>query len=100
MTPFTEPNWLETLVSVYSLARTDANYRALCLSSPLAAIAQVSDIEMPPGLKVQFFDTRGDVVYPFLLPPVAPTDPTDTADTASALVRWATLCTWPTYPPT
>ena len=93
MSEFNELNWKEALVSVYERAATDPVFRALCLSNAIAAIQEVSEIELPATLKVQFFDTRQDYVYSFLLPPVRSTDATTNAN---QLITWATLCTDPT----
>ena len=93
MSEFNELNWREALASVYSRAITDTDFRSLCLSNPIAAIQEVSEIELPSFLKVQFFENRQDFVYSFLLPPAqAP----GTAVDFNQLVRWAALCTDPT----
>lgn len=92
MSAFTELNWKIVLADIYSKSTHDLAFRALCLADPLAAIKQISDIDVPAGLKLQFFDNRVDYLYTFLLPPVA--DPQNTGDaSAQQLIRWSTLCT-------
>lgn len=92
MSEFNEYNWKIALTDLYQKSVQDPAFRALCLTDPLAAIKQVSDIEVPAGIKVQFFDNRADYIYTFLLPPVA--DPQNPGGaSAQEMIRWATLCT-------
>jgi hypothetical protein len=54
-------------------AVVDPEFRALALSNPAAAIAQVSDIPLPAGFKIQFVDNAGynlTVVLPDPVPSV------------------------------
>ena len=93
MSEFNELNWKNALVSVYERAMTDTVFRQLCLTNAISAILEVSDIELPAGLNVQFFDTRQDYLYTFLLPPA---QSANASTNANQLITWATLCTDPT----
>lgn len=90
MSEFNEYNWKIALTKVYYRSITDPAFRNLCLSDPRAAIAQVSDIELPEA-NLQFFDKRSDFTYAFLLPPV-PTGQTG-EDSVQDIIDWSTLCT-------
>ncbi len=91
MSEFNEYNWKMALTKVYSRSIIDSEYRALCLSDPRAAVAQVSNIELPADAKLKFFDKRSDFVYAFLLPPV-PAGQAE-AEPMQRLIEWSTLCT-------
>ena len=87
-----EYKWKMALISLYQKSVQDPTFRSLCLSDPVAAIAQVSDIEVPASIKLQFFDKREDYVHTFLLPPVSDAR-SESADPTQAMIQWATLCT-------
>ena len=91
MSEFNEYNWKIALTKVYVRSTTDPEYRSLCLSDPYAAVAQVSDIKLPAGINLRFYDKRSDFVYAFLLPPV-PLG-TEGVTPMQELVEWSTLCT-------
>lgn len=91
MSEFNERNWLDALSRLYERATTNSEFRSLCLADPVAAVAQVSDIELPPSLKLRFFDNRQDFLYAFLLPPA--TTNLSAEDQKDQLIRWATFCT-------
>ena len=93
MSEFNELNWKQALVSVYERAMTDPIFRQLCLTNAISAIQEVSDIELPAGLNVQFYNSPAEYVYTFLLPPPQAADATTNAN---QLITWATLCTDPT----
>ena len=93
MSEFNHLNWKEALASVYARAAIDATFRSLCSSDPIAAIEEVSDIELPSFLEVQLFENRKDFIYSFLLPPA---QATGTPVDVNHLVRWAALCSDPT----
>lgn len=95
MSDFTELNWKNALTDLYQKSIEDADFRDLCLSDPRAAIAEVSDIEVPPELKLQFVDDRAEFVYFFLLPPV-PAASAPSEQKVRDMIRWATICTDPT----
>lgn len=91
MSEFTEYNWKIALGKVYRRSIIDPEYRSLCQSDPYAAVAQVSDIELPPGVNLRFFDKRSEFVYAFLLPPTK--SGADSETTIDELIDWNTLCT-------
>ena len=91
MSEFNEYNWKIALTKVYLRSIQDPEYRNLCLSDPYAAVAQVSDIELPPGQNLQFFGSRSDYVYAFLLPPVPGGQ--QGLEQMQNLIDWSTLCT-------
>ena len=91
MSAFTEYNWKIALNKVFRRSMSDPEYRSLCLADPYAAVAQVSDIELPPSANLRFYDKRAEYVYAFLLPPTKSGDDSET--TADELVEWNTLCT-------
>jgi len=41
---------------IFKLSQTDAEFRALCLSSPLEAIRQVTGKSPPPDFRIRFVD--------------------------------------------
>ena len=92
MSDFTELNWKNALTALYQKSVEDAAFRNLCLTDPFAAIKEVSDIEIPDGLKIQFIENRNEYVYPFLLPPV-PREGAEGSEQVQEMIRWATLCT-------
>ena len=92
MADVSEYKWKMALTSLFQKSVQDPAFRSLCLSDPVAAIAQVSDIEVPPTIKLQFFDKREDYVHAFLLPPVSGSQ-TQSADPMQDMIQWATLCT-------
>ena len=92
MSEFNEKNWAEARTKVFERAVVDPTFRNLCLTDPVAAVGEVSDIELPTELKLQFFDTREDYIYAFLLPPAAGAD-ASVEDTRDLLIRWNTYCT-------
>ena len=92
MSEFNSYNWQEALISVFERAVRDPDYRSLCVSDPVAAVKEVSDIELPPDFKVTFVDTREEYVYSYLLPPPGPTNITRDDET-NQLLRWSVLCT-------
>ena len=47
------------LAEVMKRASTDPEYRALSLSDPVAAVAQVNPRPLPPGFKLRFVDNAG-----------------------------------------
>lgn len=91
MSEFNEATWKAALIKVYERSLQDLDYRALCVSDPMAALAEVSDIELPPNTKIQFFAERADYIYTFLLPPLP--DKQGDATTQAQLIQWATICT-------
>ena len=92
MSALTERNWTSTLARVYEKSLQDPEYRSLCVSDPLAAIKAVSDIEIPPEVKIRFYDNPEDYVYTFLLPKPLPAGATP-EDVSKSLLQWATDCT-------
>ena len=95
MSDFTPRNWNEALASVHERALTDEDFRRLCLSDPVAAVREVSDIELPPTLKFRFVDSRADFAYSYILPPRQAAGSTREANIRD-LIRWSTVCTEPT----
>ena len=95
MSAFTPRNWNEALASVFQRAMTDTTFRARCLTDPVGALKEVSDIDLPPTLKFQFLDTRAEMVYSFILPPAQAPNAAHEAQ-ISDLIRWSTVCTDPT----
>ena len=88
----TDINWKKTLVDVYERAARDPEYRTLCQNDPMAAIKEVSDIELPPGSQVVFATSREQYVHSYMLPDLINTD--DSQDNiVDSLVKWATFCT-------
>ena len=94
MSEFNEYNWKAALISVFEKSIQDADYRNLCLADPVAAIAQVSDIELPPEAKtnLRFFGSRADFIYAFLLPPV-PDPQAQSGEQVREMIQWSTICT-------
>ena len=92
MSEFNEKNWAEAQSKLYERAIVDPAFRSLCLTDPVAAVREVSDIELPTELNLQFFDNRKDFIYAFLLPPAAGAD-VSVEDSRDQLIRWATFCT-------
>lgn len=88
----TQQNWLDTLVKVFERSTYDQDFRLLCQTDALAAIKEVSDIELPAGAKVVFAPTNADYVHSYKLPDFIGTD-ANTQDVVNQMVRWATLCT-------
>lgn len=88
----TQENWLETLVKVYERSTYDQVYRTLCQTDPLAAIKEVSDIELPQGAKVVFVTNNADYVHSYKLPDLVGENAAS-QDVVNQMVRWATLCT-------
>ena len=88
MSELNEHNWKEALISLNERSLIDPDYRNLCLTDPIAAIKEVSDIELPPNANIQFFDSAEKYLYTYLLPPVVPGD-----GQTDAVMRWALLCT-------
>ena len=95
MSEFNLRNWKEALASLYERCVHDADYRSRCLADPVAAMKEVSDIDLPEGLKFQFLDSRADLVYSYILPPTQPAETTRDSE-VTALIRWSTVCTEPT----
>ena len=95
MTPFTVRNWKNTLIKVYEKAQLDPTYRALCIANPMAAVAEVSDIELPPDFRFAFFVDPKTMLYTFLLPPARAADASN-GDVADQLISWSVNCTYPT----
>ena len=92
MSEWNERNWLNTLVNVFDKAEHDPDYRRLCLTDPRAAIAEVSDIEVPPDANISFVENKQDLIYTYLLPPAV--QPAETReDSTRKLIQWATTCT-------
>ena len=92
MSEFNERNWKDALFSLYVRSMQDPEYRSLCLRDPITAIKEVSDIDIPPGLKLQFFGTPEEYLYTLLLPPAADAG-TSSEDITKQLLQWSTYCT-------
>ena len=88
----TEREWKEALVKLFIRSLRDPIFRALCLTDPLAAVKEVSGIDLPAGTKLAFVDNIADFAYCYALPPVPATN-AESTDEEDALVQWATLCT-------
>lgn len=96
MSEFTQENWLNALIALYEKATTDDPYRQLCLTDPVAAIEQVSDIELPDDFKPRFHfvEEKTELQYFYALPPKLGAVPP--SDVSKELIRWSTYCTDPT----
>ena len=92
MSEFTIANWKDALFKVYVRSTRDPQYRLLCVADPIAAIKEVSDIELPPGLKVHYFEYADEYDYTFLLPPAVKTDAVGQTE-VEKLVAWEVYCT-------
>ena len=49
----------QTLAEIMKRASTDAEFRSLALRDASAAIAKISAVPLPPGLKIRFVDNEG-----------------------------------------
>lgn len=58
-------------------ARTDIDFRTLCLTNPKQAIEQITDKSLPPGFKVRFIENE-DAHFTHVLP-----DPIDASSELS-----------------
>jgi hypothetical protein len=92
MSDFTLENWQDALSKVYTRSTSDDTYRQLCLTDPRAAVAQVSDIELPTDFNFTFFDTKESYTYSFLLPP-ALSAAVPSEEQVRRLVEWKVFCT-------
>ncbi len=67
-------NWTEekinqTMIDIKKKATEDEAFRKLCLDNPNRAIKQVSDIEVPGGLKINIIENKPGVDHTIILPP-------------------------------
>ncbi len=67
-------NWTEekinqTIIDIKKKAAEDEAYRKLCLDNPSEAIKQVSDTEVPGGVKINIIENDPDVDHTIILPP-------------------------------
>ena len=53
----TEEELERAVKTIFKLAQTDPEFRALCLSNPNEAIRQVTGKAVPGGIKLQFLDS-------------------------------------------
>jgi hypothetical protein len=70
MREFTLRHWQDTLARVFAKAAIEPGYRETCLHHPRAAVAEVSDIDLPAYFKFDFVDDRAKITYCFALPPL------------------------------
>lgn len=94
MSEFTPSNWQDALSNLYTRASEDSVFRALCLTDPKAAVAQVSDIELPDWFKFDFAEKHHDLTYSYFLPPALGAA-SPSADTVKKLIDWNVYCTDP-----
>ncbi len=59
MREWTKETSERVLQDVANKSAVDPEFRKLCLSDPKAAIAEVSDIQLPPNFKVRFVEPEG-----------------------------------------
>lgn len=95
MSEFNETNWRDAISRVFARAVTDDQYRQLCLSDAKAAVAQVSDIDLPTGFKVEFVARHEDLSYSLVLPP-ALGGAAPTPAQIKQLIDWNVFCSSPT----
>ena len=70
MREFTLRNWQDTLARVFAKAAVEPRYRETCLLYPRAAVAEVSEIELPEYFKFGFVDEKAEISYSYALPPM------------------------------
>ncbi len=57
------------MIDIKKRASEDEAYRQLCLDNPHEAIKQISDIEVPGGLKIHIIENEPGVDHTIILPP-------------------------------
>jgi len=67
-------NWTEgkinqTINDIKKKASIDESFRKLCLDNPIEAIKQISDMEVPNGVKINIIENEPDVAHTIILPP-------------------------------
>ena len=72
MTTFTLLHWQDALSKVFARAVIDPEYRQTCLHHPRTAVAEVSDIDLPPYFKFEFVEVKEEITYSYTLPPLQP----------------------------
>ena len=94
MSEWNEQNWKEALISVFERSTRDPDFRLLCTTDPIAAIKEVSDIEVPDNVKgkIHFFGEVKDYDSTYLLPPVGTPSP-ERDEQTYRIMRWEVLCT-------
>ncbi len=65
---WTEEKINQTIIDIKKRASEDEAYRQLCLDNPHEAIKQISDIEVPGGLKINIVENNPDVDHTIMLP--------------------------------
>lgn len=95
MSEFNLANWRDAISKVYTRSVSDDGFRQLCFSDPRAAVAAVSDIDLPADLVFNFVATHQEITYSFLLPPAlgAAAPP---ANQVKQIIDWTVYCTDPT----
>ncbi len=69
-------NWTEEKINqiitdIKKRASEDEAYRQLCLDNPHEAIKQVSDMEVPEGVKINIIENNPGIDHTIILPPEA-----------------------------
>ncbi len=67
-------NWTEekinqTMIDIKKRASEEEDFRKLCLDHPNEAIREVSDMEVPEGLKINIIENDPGMDHTIILPP-------------------------------
>ncbi len=68
---WTEEKINQTIIDIKKRASEDEAFRKLCLDHPNEAIKQVSDMEVPEGVKISIIENDPDVDHTIIIPPEA-----------------------------
>jgi hypothetical protein len=63
----TDPQWQETLRTIFRRAATDEVFRQRCLADPAGVVREITGAEPPPGIKFRFVEKPVETL--FVLPP-------------------------------
>ncbi|MCP3925191.1 MAG: NHLP leader peptide family natural product precursor [Desulfobacterales bacterium] len=66
---WTEEKINQTMIDIKKKATEDEAFRKLCLDNPNEAIKQVSDIDVPGGLKINIIENEPGMDHTIILPP-------------------------------
>ncbi len=70
---WTEEKINQTMTDIKKKASEDEAFRKLCLDNPNEAIKQVSDMEVPEGMKISIIENESGMDHTIILPPEAGT---------------------------
>ncbi len=66
---WTEKKINQTMIDIKKRASEDEAYRQLCLDNQHVSIKQISDMEVPDGLKINIIENDPGVDHTIILPP-------------------------------